>query len=119
MNLKNYVIGFVLSLALTGLSFGAVWLHYYNHHSWPTHPELFVWILALALVQLAVQVIFFLHLGRVGGAAKLNLAVLALAATLVFIVVGGSLWIMTSLNSRMMPGPDQMMQYMQDQDAAM
>jgi len=118
MTIKNYSIGFALSLMLTALSFGAVWLHYYNHHRWPTHQELFVWIIALAVVQLAVQVYFFLHLGQ-GEAARLNAAMFALAAVLVAVVVGGSLWIMTSLNARMQMSPDQMMEYMQHQNDAM
>ena len=117
MTLKRYVTGFVLSLALTAVSFGAVWLHYYNHHLWPTHHELFIWILALAVVQLAVQIVFFLHVGRRSGA--LNLVVFGFAAVLVAIAVGGSLWIMTSLNARMSMSPDQMMQYMQTENDAM
>lgn len=118
MTLTRYITGYALSLFLTGVSFGAVWLHYYEHHRFPTHQELFALILALAVLQLVVQLVCFLHVGR-GEAARLNLVVLALAGVLVFIVVGGSLWIMTSLNSRGGMSPGQMMQYMQDQDAAM
>ena len=117
MTLKNYTIGLVLSLALTAASFGAVWLHYYNHHVWPTHHELYVWIIVLALVQLVVQLVCFLH---VTGRARSDKVVFAFAGLLVAVLVGGSLWIMTSLNARMqMPGQDQMMQYMQTQNDAM
>jgi len=111
MTLKNYIIGYALSLLLTALSFGIVWTHVAAHMT-------LLWLLfALALVQIYVQVIYFLHIGRTSKGA--DIFALSLATLLVIIVVGGSLWIMTSLNDRMMPSPEAQMQYMLQQDSAM
>jgi cytochrome o ubiquinol oxidase subunit IV len=55
------------------------------------------WIVALALVQLFIQLIFFLHLGR-ESKPRWNLSALAFAVIVVVILVFGSLWIMASLD---------------------
>jgi heme/copper-type cytochrome/quinol oxidase subunit 4 len=56
----------------------------------------------------------FLHLaGR--GASRERLAIFAAALFIVAILVSGSLWIMFTLNGRMMPDTAQMEQYMNDQ----
>jgi heme/copper-type cytochrome/quinol oxidase subunit 4 len=51
----------------------------------------------LALTQLFVQLTFFLHLDRESKPWWNNI-VLAFAVTCVFIIVGGSIWIMSNLN---------------------
>ncbi len=51
---------------------------------------------ALAVTQLLVQLLFFLHLGR-ESKPRWNLIVLAFAVMVVVIVVFGSLWIMKNL----------------------
>lgn len=70
-------------------------------------------ILGLAVVQLFVQLIFFLHLGR-ESRPRWNLAMLLFAFMIIGIVAGGSLWIMSNLNVRMTP--QQINKYMNDQD---
>jgi len=95
MSTHRYQIGFVLSLLITALSFGAVWLHEQTHHQLPTHTELALVILALAIVQLLVQLIYFLHLGR--ETKSRDVLALTFAGMLIALVVGGSLWIMANL----------------------
>lgn len=94
--LASYVIGFILSVALTLGAYGITT----NHILSGTPLALFV--VLLAIVQLFVQFIFFLHVGK-GKSAKWNLGAFGFTLTIVAIVVGGTLWIMHHLNANMMP----------------
>ena len=95
-NVWSYVAGFALSLALTTLSFGALFWHDAHGHRFPTHPELLKLFIVTAIAQLFVQLYFFLHLGR-GKDARVNALFAALALFIVAVIVGGSLWIMSHL----------------------
>lgn len=100
VTIKSYVIGFVLSVALTLLAYGLV----VNHV--PTGGWLIAAIVMLAVVQLLVQLVFFLHLGH-ERLPRWNLLMLGFAVLIIVIVAGGSLWIMNHLNYNMtMPGVD-------------
>ncbi|HTR18493.1 MAG TPA: cytochrome o ubiquinol oxidase subunit IV [Candidatus Paceibacterota bacterium] len=105
---RAYVAGFVLSLALTLGAYVLV-----AQHALP-QVRLVAAIVAAALVQFIVQVVCFLHLGR-GSASRKRLVIFGFAILVVGILVSGSLWIMFSLNLRMMPDASQMEQYMQSQ----
>lgn len=94
--LRSYITGFALSVILTLCTFGGVWLHTYTHHSFPTHPELMAIFVGLALLQLVVQLVYFLHIGSKHG-AHWRVAVLGFAVFVVVVVVGGTLWIMSNL----------------------
>jgi cytochrome o ubiquinol oxidase operon protein cyoD len=95
MTIKNYTIGFLLSLFLTLCSFGMVSAHIASHHAAITHEELAASIVALAIVQLCVQLVFFLHLGR--GSRTRDLVMLFFAVVTITLLVGGTLWIMANL----------------------
>ncbi len=98
--LKSYVTGFVLSVMLTLAAYFAV----------VNHMQAVIWLIViLALIQLLVQLIFFLHLGQ-GADSRWNLIVLFSTFGVVCILVLGSLWIMQHLNYNMTPG--QMNEYM-------
>lgn len=91
LNQNSYIAGFVLSLVLTLVAYSLVvndlasgWTAIYI-------------ILTLAVLQLAVQVVFFLHLGR-EQKPRWNLNVMLFAVMVVVILVGGSLWIMHNMN---------------------
>ncbi len=71
-------------------------LHESTGHTFPTHQELRFAFVILALAQLVVQLIFFLHI-RAKREQQWNLAALAFAAIVVMILVGGTLWIMYNL----------------------
>ena len=105
---RAYVIGFVCSLAVTLLAYSLA-----AQAALPAQ-EIAIVVALLALVQFAVQVYCFLHLGKESGSRE-RLAVLGCAILIIGILVSGSLWIMFSLNGRMMPDPAQMEQYMNDQ----
>jgi cytochrome o ubiquinol oxidase operon protein cyoD len=95
-NPATYLSGFVLSVLLTGAAFAVVWLH--------PLPRLRIFdvIVGAALVQMFVHLTLFLHLNR-SSTQRWNVVVLAFAALIIIILIGGSLWIMTNANNNMMP----------------
>ena len=88
--------GFVLSLALTGLSFGAV-----MSGMVPRDMQLTA-IVVLAVVQLLVQLVFFLHLGT-APEQRNTTVIFVLTTLLIATVVSGSLWVMHNANANMTP----------------
>jgi cytochrome o ubiquinol oxidase subunit IV len=56
----------------------------------------------LAVVQLLVQLLFFLHLGA-APEQRNNTVIFLLTTLLIATVVGGSLWVMHNANVNMMP----------------
>ena len=94
--LGSYVIGFVLSIALTLLAYFGV------TEGWFDGGTPMVALLVLAVAQLVVQLFFFLHVGR-ETRPRWKLMMLYLTILTVLIVVIGSLWIMYNLNYRMTP----------------
>ncbi|MEG6507611.1 cytochrome o ubiquinol oxidase subunit IV [Methyloligella sp. 2.7D] len=94
-SLKPYLIGFVLAVLLTAIPFGLV-----AAGVLAPKPALLV-IAGLAVIQILVHLHFFLHIDFTSTPRE-NLIVLAFAAVLIFLMVGGSLWIMFDLNWRMM-----------------
>ena len=99
---KTYVLGFVLSLALSAVAFLFLQEHMWTGHRVFTHEFLYGEIIVLATAQLIVQLYFFLHLGK-GTSARMNAVILAFAFTVLVILVGGTLWIMSNLRHDNMP----------------
>lgn len=94
-SLQAYGAGFVLSVVLTLLAFWVVTAKLYS-------PAFTVGIIVtLAIIQLFVQLIFFLHLGD-ETKPRWRLVTLGFGIGVVVIVVFGSLWIMNHLNYNMM-----------------
>ncbi len=97
----GYVVGLGLALLLTATSFfvagtDLVW-----------QPSIPVAIVVLAIAQMGVHLVFFLHI-TTGPDNTNNVLALAFGLLVVFLVIGGSLWIMANLNHNMMP-MDQLM----------
>ena len=111
----NYVIGFILSLGLTLTAFWLVHKHVASGHRYPSDKFMVAAIMALAVVQLMVQLVYFLHLDR-ETKPRWNLAALSFMFIVLLIVVIGSLWIMSNLNYRMLDSPSQVNDYIQSQD---
>ena len=105
MTLMKYVTGFVLSLLLTLIAYGAVVQQAFD--GW------LVMILGvLAIVQMIVQLVYFLHLGDEAKPRYKLLSYGAMAIVLLILVVG-SLWIMQNMNYNMMHmSPQQKNDYM-------
>ena len=110
--LVSYITGFVLSALLTIAGAIIVNIHISSEHSVISHAVLIPTVLALAFVQLIVQLIFFLRLGS-GAGGRWKAAIFFSTLILVLIIVIGSIWIMDHLNYNMTPA--EMSQYMQDQ----
>lgn len=94
--LGAYVTGLVLSFLLTAAAFLAVEKHLFSTEM------LYITIAVLAIAQFAVQTLCFLRLNA-GPEGRWNLYPFLFAVFVVFVVVGGSLWIMYNLNYNMMP----------------
>jgi len=107
MSTRTYQIGFFLSIVVTLAAFGLVHAHQTTGHLYPTHTQLFVALAVLAVVQIVVQLVYFLHLGR--STRGRDFVALALAVGIVMLVVGGSLWIMASLNHNTPANPNQVL----------
>jgi cytochrome o ubiquinol oxidase operon protein cyoD len=66
----------------------------------------------LAIAQMGVHLVFFLHI-TTGPDNTNNVLALAFGVLIVTLVVAGSLWIMTNLNDNMMPPAELMNLHMQ------
>jgi len=95
MSMKKYFTGYVLSIAITVVAFGLVQMHLSSGHLFPAHDMLVPFLAILALCQLLVQAVFFLHLGK--ETSSWNWFVLGFALMITTFVVGGSFWIMGNL----------------------
>ncbi len=92
---KQYVVGFALAIILTLIPFALVMSH--------TVAATPVLIAGFALGQILVHVVYFLHVNT-SEEQRWNLMALLYTAVMVFIVLGGSLWIMHHLYLNMVPG---------------
>ena len=94
-SLKSYLTGFVLSLILTAISFVLV-----MRGTWSA-PVALAGIFSAGLVQILVHLHYFLHLDT-SSAARWNVLAMIFTVLIMVLFVGGTLWIMSSLNYRMM-----------------
>lgn len=93
---RTYLTGLALALVLTVIPFGIVYL------GLMARPGALVVIAVAAVLQILVHLRWFLHIDLTRTPRE-NLLALAFTGVLIFIMVGGSLWIMFDLHARMMP----------------
>ena len=93
-----YTIGLVLAVVLTATSF---WVAN-TSLLWP--PGIPLGLAVLAIAQMGVHLVFFLHI-TTGPDNTNNVLALAFGVLIVTLVVAGSVWIMGDLNHSMMPPP--------------
>lgn len=105
-SLKDYVVGFVLAVILTAIPFWLV-----MGHVLPTAQMTAVAVMGLAVIQVLVHMIYFLHMNA---RSEGGWTLLALMFTLILVVItlSGSLWVMHNLNTHMMPATVHDMQQM-------
>ncbi len=94
--LASYLIGLGLAVLLTIVSFfisgtNLVW-----------EPSIPVALGVLAIAQMGVHLVFFLHI-TTGPDNVNNVMALAFGVLIVLLLIGGSLWIMGHMNHNMMP----------------
>jgi cytochrome o ubiquinol oxidase operon protein cyoD len=92
----TYTAGLVFALLLTGASF----LVSQTHLLWA--PGVPAGLAVLAIAQMGVHLVFFLHIST-GPDNTNNVLALAFGLLIVTLVVSGSLWIMANLNANMLP----------------
>ena len=93
-----YVIGLALALVLTGVSFwvastGALW-----------GPGVATGLVVLAIAQMGVHLVFFLHITS-GPDNTNNVLALAFGVLIVFLVMIGTIVIMSQMNANMAHDP--------------
>jgi cytochrome o ubiquinol oxidase subunit IV len=101
-----YTIGLALAVILTATSF---WV---ANTSLLWAPGIPLGLAVLAIAQMGVHLVFFLHI-TTGPDNTNNVLALAFGVLIVTLVVAGSLWIMTNLNDNMMPPAELMNMHMQ------
>jgi len=102
----SYVIGLALALLLTGISFwvastSALW-----------GPGVAVGLVVLAIAQMGIHLVFFLHITS-GPDNTNNVLALAFGVLIAFLVLVGTIWIMAHMAANMGPPPELMNLQMQ------
>ena len=91
----SYTVGFGLAIVATIASFVVS----QTGLLWP--PGVAVGLIVLAFAQIGVHLVFFLHLGS-GPDNTNNILALAFGVLIVFLVIAGSMWIITNMHANMM-----------------
>jgi cytochrome o ubiquinol oxidase operon protein cyoD len=94
-SLVTYTVGLVFALALTGASFVVS----QTHLLWA--PGVPAGLAVLAIAQMGVHLVFFLHIST-GPDNTNNVLALAFGVLIVTLIVVGSLWIMANLSANML-----------------
>jgi len=98
----SYLIGLGLATLITIVSF------FISGTTLVWGPSIPVALAVLAIAQMGVHLVFFLHITTSPDNVN-NVMALAFGVLIVFLLIAGSLWIMAHLNHNMMP-MDQIMQ---------
>jgi len=101
-----YTLGLGLAVILTATSFWA------TNTSLLWVPGIPLGLTVLAIAQMGVHLVFFLHITTAPDNTN-NVLALAFGVLIVFLVVIGSVWIMTDLNTNLMPSAELMNMHMQ------
>ncbi|WP_156522156.1 cytochrome o ubiquinol oxidase subunit IV [Croceicoccus mobilis] len=101
-SMREYVIGFLLSVVLTAVPF---WLVMSGAIADKQATALV--IMAFAIVQIVVHMIYFLHMNTKSEGGWTMMA-LIFTVIIVVIALSGSLWVMYHLNYNMMPSMSEM-----------
>ena len=91
---NGYLLGFAIAILLT---IGSFWM---ARTDLVYGPALAVGLLVLAVAQMGVHLVFFLHITTDPDNAN-NVLALAFGLLMVCLVVFGSIWVMTHLNQNM------------------
>ena len=95
-SVQGYLVGYVAAALLTIGAFSAA------QTDALTPASAIAAIIVLAIGQMLVHLIFFLHISTTPN-QRTNILAFAITMLIVLLIVGGSLWIMSHLESNMMP----------------
>ena len=93
---RTYLIGLAYAVVLTLASFWAA------STDMVYAPGVPILLGVLAIAQMGVHLVFFLHISSAPDQTN-NVLALAFGILIVFLIITGSLWIMANLNSHMPP----------------
>lgn len=96
-SLRGYVTGFLLSVILTAIPFWLV-----MDKVIPSATITGIVLVAFAVVQILVHMVYFLHLDA-RSEGGWNLLSVIFTVILVVILLAGTLWVMYHMNANMMP----------------
>jgi cytochrome o ubiquinol oxidase operon protein cyoD len=94
--IRSYLIGLILSIALTVGAFWALGTHLIYG------PGIMMAIVVLAVAQMGIHLVFFLHLTTAPDNLN-NALALAFGVLIVGLIVFGSVWVMNHLDQNMLP----------------
>src|SRR5262249_12859099 len=97
----SYTTGLFLAMLLTATSF---WV---ANTSLIWGPGVAMGLIVLAIAQMGIHLVFFLHITTAPDNTN-NVLALAFGILIVFLVIAGSVWIMKDLNHNMMASPELM-----------
>ena len=92
----GYLVGLGLASLITVVAF------YIAGTTLVWRPSIPIALMVLAIAQMGVHLVFFLHV-TTGPESYNNILALAFGLLIVFVVIVGSLWVMANLNHNMMP----------------
>jgi cytochrome o ubiquinol oxidase subunit IV len=95
-NVRSYLTGLALGVVLTAIPFALV------HFQLLAATAMLFVIAVAAIIQIVIHLKYFLNIS-LNDTPRENLLALCFATLLIFIMVGGSLWIMFDLHHRMGP----------------
>jgi cytochrome o ubiquinol oxidase operon protein cyoD len=98
---RSYLLGLALAVLLTAASF------YFAGSDLIWRPGIAAALIVLAIAQMGVHLVFFLHI-TTGPESTNNVLALAFGVLIVFLLIAGSLWIMANMNHNMMSMPQMM-----------
>jgi len=102
-SMRDYVIGFVLSVILTVIPFWLVMGEVLESRIWTV-----ALIMLFGAIQIVVHMVYFLHMNRKSEGGWILMSLLFTGIIIVIALVG-SLWVMHHLDTNMMPmSPEQM-----------
>jgi cytochrome o ubiquinol oxidase operon protein cyoD len=98
---QGYVLGLAFAIALTLASFWIARTHIIYG------PGIPVALVALAVAQMGIHLVFFLHITTAPDNAN-NVLALAFGVLIVFVLVFGTVWVVAHMNHNMIPMQDMM-----------
>jgi cytochrome o ubiquinol oxidase subunit IV len=94
--IRGYLTGLALAILLTIASF------WFAHSGLVYRPAVPVTLVALAIAQMGIHLVFFLHITTAPDNTN-NVLALAFGVLIVFVLVFGTVWVMANMNKNMMP----------------
>jgi len=94
--IRGYLVGLALATLITVVAF------FVSQTTLVWQPSIPIALIVLAIAQMGVHLVFFLHI-TTGPEGLNNVLALAFGLLIVFLLLVGTLWIMTNLNHNMVP----------------